>query len=154
MKQIMKKYFYETPVGRLGIAESDGKISHVSFFDSLEGEEVETSLIKEAHRQLDEYFKGNRKVFDLPLLLDGTEFQVKVWKALMTISYGETVSYGDISRIIGNPKAARAVGGANNKNKIAIIIPCHRVIGSNKALTGYAGGLDIKKYLLELEQCY
>ena len=152
MTQILKKYFYDTPVGRLGIAEKDGKISQVSFFDTVKGELLETPLIKEAYRQLDEYFKGKRKSFDLPLLLDGTEFQIKVWKALMTIDYGKTSSYGDVAKLIGSPKASRAVGSANNKNKIAIIIPCHRVIGSNGTLTGYAGGLEIKQYLLDLEQ--
>lgn len=151
MKQIIQKYFYDTPIGKLGIAEKSGKIFQVSFFDIVEGELTETPLIKKAYEQLDEYFKGLRKNFDLPLLLEGSEFQVKVWKALMTIDYGKTATYGDIAKLIGSPKASRAVGGANNKNKIAIIIPCHRVIGSNGTLTGYAGGLGIKKYLLDLE---
>lgn len=114
-------------------------------------EEVETDLIKNTHRQLDEYFSGERKFFDIPLLLIGTDFQVKVWKALMTIPYGKTASYLDIAKLIGNPKASRAVGGANNKNNIIIVIPCHRIIGSNGDLTGYECGLDIKKYLLNLE---
>lgn len=151
MTQIIQKYFYDTPIGKLGIAEKLGKIFQVSFFDIVEGELTETPLIKKAYEQLDEYFKGLRKNFDLPLLLDGSEFQIKVWKALMTIDYGKTATYGDIAKLIGSPKASRAVGGANNKNKIAIIIPCHRVIGSNGTLTGYAGGLGIKKYLLDLE---
>lgn len=151
MKQIIQKYFYDTPIGKLGIAEKSGKIFQVSFFDIVEGELTETPLIKKAYEQLDEYFKGLRKNFDLPLLLDGSEFQIKVWKALMTIDYGKTATYGDIAKLIGSPKASRAVGGANNKNKIAIIIPCHRVIGSSGTLTGYAGGLGIKKYLLDLE---
>lgn len=151
MKQIIQKYFYDTPIGKLGIAEKSGKIFQVSFFDIVEGELTETPLIKKAYEQLDEYFKGLRKNFDLPLLLEGSEFQVKVWKALMTIDYGKTATYGDIAKLIGSPKASRAVGGANNKNKIAIIIPCHRVIGSSGTLTGYAGGLGIKKYLLDLE---
>lgn len=151
MTQIIQKYFYDTPIGKLGIAEKSGKIFQVSFFDIVEGELTETPLIKKAYEQLDEYFKGLRKNFDLPLLLDGSEFQIKVWKALMTIDYGKTATYGDIAKFIGSPKASRAVGGANNKNKIAIIIPCHRVIGSNGTLTGYAGGLGIKKYLLDLE---
>lgn len=151
MTQIIQKYFYDTPIGKLGIAEKSGKIFQVSFFDIVEGELTETPLIKKAYEQLDEYFKGLRKNFDLPLLLDGSEFQIKVWKALMTIDYGKTATYGDIAKLIGSPKASRAVGSANNKNKIAIIIPCHRVIGSNGTLTGYAGGLGIKKYLLDLE---
>ena len=151
MTQIIQKYFYDTPIGKLGIAEKSGKIFRVSFLDIVEGELLETPLIRKAHDQLDEYFKGIRKSFDLPLLFEGSEFQVKVWKALMTIDYGKTATYGDIAKLIGSPKASRAVGGANNKNKIAIIIPCHRVIGSNGNLTGYAGGLGIKKYLLDLE---
>lgn len=151
MTQIIQKYFYDTPIGKLGIAEKSGKIFQVSFFDIVEGELTETPLIKKAYEQLDEYFKGLRKNFDLPLLLDGSEFQIKVWKALITIDYGKTATYGDIAKLIGSPKASRAVGGANNKNKIAIIIPCHRVIGSSGTLTGYAGGLGIKKYLLDLE---
>ena len=112
---------------------------------------VRPCVVVQESFNLNEYFKGKRISFDLPLLFDGTEFQVKVWKALMTIDYGKTATYGDIAKLIGSPKAFRAVGGANNKNKIAIIIPCHRVIGSNGNLTGYAGGLGIKQYLLDLE---
>lgn len=112
----------------------------------------ETALIKKTKQQLDEYFAGKRKEFDIPIKLEGTDFQIKVWKELLKIPYGETYSYLDIAKRIGNPKASRAVGMANNKNKIIIIVPCHRVIGSNKKLVGYACGLDVKEKLLELEK--
>ena len=112
----------------------------------------ETDLINNTRKQLDEYFAGKRKKFDIPIKLDGTDFQIKVWKELLKIPYGETCSYLDIAKCIGNPKASRAVGMANNKNKIIIIVPCHRVIGSNKKLVGYACGLDVKEKLLELEK--
>jgi len=103
--------------------------------------------------QLDAYFAGKLKIFTMPLLFEkGTTFQRSVWKALQSIPYGETRSYKDIATIIGNPKAVRAVGGANNKNPIGIVIPCHRVIGSNGKLVGYAGGLEKKKMLLKLEE--
>lgn len=103
-------------------------------------------------KQFTEYEKGVRKSFDLPLHIKGTEFQKKVWNALLEIPYGETRSYQDIAIRIGNPKAVRAVGGACNRNPIGIIIPCHRVVGKNGSLTGYAGGLDYKKMLLEHEK--
>ena len=112
----------------------------------------ETDLINNTRKQLDEYFAGNRKQFDIPIKLDGTDFQINVWKELLKIPYGETCSYLDIAKRIGNPKASRAVGMANNKNKIIIIVPCHRVIGSNKKLVGYACGLEVKEKLLELER--
>ncbi|MBU3160256.1 methylated-DNA--[protein]-cysteine S-methyltransferase [Clostridium frigoris] len=112
----------------------------------------ETVLLKGANRQLQEYFSGKRKVFDLPLAPSGTEFQQKVWHALREIPYGKTNSYKDIAKNIGNIKAARAVGMANNKNPILIFIPCHRVIGSNGKLVGYAGGLDVKEKLLNIEK--
>lgn len=105
-------------------------------------------------QQLDEYFSGERKTFTIPLSAKGTSFQHLVWDALCTIPYGETRSYGEIAKQIGNPKASRAVGMANHNNPIGIIVPCHRVIGANGTLTGYAGGLDMKQYLLELEQQY
>jgi methylated-DNA-[protein]-cysteine S-methyltransferase len=109
-------------------------------------------LIKEAARQLNEYFNGERKVFDLPLDLTGTSFQTKVWQELLKIPYGETKSYKDVAIAINNPKACRAVGMANNKNRIMIVVPCHRIIGSNKKLVGYAGGLKLKEQLLNLEK--
>jgi methylated-DNA-[protein]-cysteine S-methyltransferase len=148
--QINKK-----PVCRLGIAEENGSICNV-FFDNGNTPngyaKQETPLIKKAAEQFGEYFDGRRKSFNLPLSLCGTDFQVKVWKALQNIPYGETISYGELAAIIGNPKACRAVGMANNRNPIPIIVPCHRVIGHDGSLTGYAGGLELKRQLLELEQ--
>jgi len=111
-----------------------------------------TPLIDETIRQLDEYFNGLRKEFNLPLKPEGTEFQKNVWYNLIKIPYGKKISYKELADMSGNVKACRAVGMANNKNPIAIIIPCHRVIGSNGALTGYAGGLKLKAELLELEK--
>jgi methylated-DNA-[protein]-cysteine S-methyltransferase len=102
-------------------------------------------------RQLDEYFAGRRTAFDLPLVMEGTPFQRRVWSALREIPYGETISYGELARRIGRPSAARAVGLANGSNPIAVIVPCHRVIGANGTLTGYGGGIERKRLLLELE---
>jgi methylated-DNA-[protein]-cysteine S-methyltransferase len=151
----MKYYYhYIYKLCDLYIAEDDGAICHVLFtMDKMKGgfEKKETPLIKKAAKQLDEFFNGKRKVFELPLVLYGTDFQVKVYKALQKIPYGKTCSYGEIAAKIGNPKASRAVGLANNRNPIAIIVPCHRVIGHNKKLVGYAGGLEIKEKLLDLE---
>lgn len=151
---------YDFEIGELAICEENGKIVLVNVVKTKEDiEEMaknsiqkETSLIKNTKQQLDEYFAGKRKKFDIPIKLDGTDFQIKVWKELLKIPYGETCSYLDIAKRIGNPKASRAVGMANNKNKIIIIVPCHRVIGSNKKLVGYACGLDVKEKLLELER--
>jgi methylated-DNA-[protein]-cysteine S-methyltransferase len=106
---------------------------------------------KDVVRQLQAYFEGKRRKFDVPLILEGTEFQLLVWRNLQKIPYGETVSYGQLARQIGSPEAARAVGLANGSNPIPIIIPCHRVIGSNGDLTGFGGGLPVKKKLLSLE---
>lgn len=108
--------------------------------------------LSEAIHQLQQYFFGTRTTFQLPLDLRGTPFQLKVWNALQHIGYGETATYKRIAELIGNPKAVRAVGGANNQNPVSIVIPCHRVIGSNGALVGYGGGLDKKEYLLNLEK--
>ena len=109
------------------------------------------SVLRDAQRQLNEYFAGQRRVFSLPLDFKGTDFQQRVWQALLTIPYGQTRSYLQIAEQLGNPKAVRAVGAANGKNPISIIAPCHRVIGSNGRLTGFAGGLDAKARLLALE---
>lgn len=146
------KYHYETPIGRVCIEENGSAITGLYFDSERSGEEKETPLLKEAYRQLTEYFQKKRKSFDLPLMPKGTDFQKKVWEALRAIPYGETRSYGEIARQIGNEKACRAVGGANNKNPIMIFIPCHRVIGADGSLTGFGGGLPAKKYMLELEK--
>lgn len=149
---------YSMKIGNILICEQNGKIIRISTFkENIELDKYnrkETEVIMQTKKQLEEYFEGKRKEFNVPLEVKGTEFQEKVWKALLEIPYGETRSYLDIAKRIGNPKASRAVGMANNKNKIMIIIPCHRVIGSNKKLVGYAGGLEVKKRLLEIEKNY
>ena len=146
-------FYYDFPLCKLGIAEENGAICDVFFNnEKVTNRKIETPLIKKAAAQLAEYFDGKRKTFDLPLAPHGTNFQMQVWKALQNIPYGETRSYGEVAAMIGNSKACRAVGMANNRNPIPIIIPCHRVIGHNGSLTGYAGGLVLKRKLLELEQ--
>ena len=153
MIDMEKIFFYETPVGKLCIGEENGAITRVTWRQIPEESILEeTELILECKTQLDAYFRGERKGFDLPLLPKGTAFQQKVWKALTEIPYGETRTYGEIAAAVGNPKAARAVGMANNKNPIGIIIPCHRVVGASGKLVGYAGGMDRKEWLLELEK--
>ncbi len=150
-------FFYDTPIGRILIEEDGSAITQLYFCDELGSHDFafrETALLKEAGVQLNEYFTGKRKVFDLPIATFGTAFQQSVWKALRNIPYGQTRSYGQIARAIGNEKACRAVGMANHKNPISIIIPCHRVIGSNGKPVGYGGGLNRKSYLLELEKRY
>ena len=149
-------FYYEYPVGKMGIIEEDEALAGI-FFPSKSRDfaktipRAETPFIKKTAVQLKEYFAGRRKTFDVPLVLHGTKFQVSVWKALQAIPYGETRTYREIAVLTGNPKACRAVGMANNRNPIALIVPCHRVIGSNGSLTGYADGLDTKEYLLKLE---
>jgi len=139
---------------RLGIAEDNETICRVWFSTGKKPDNFkieETPLIKETAAQLDQYFNKERKVFNLPLKLNGTDFQIKVWNALEKIAYGETRSYKELAAMTGNPKACRAVGMANNRNPIVIIVPCHRVIGHDGSLTGYGGGLELKRQLLELE---
>lgn len=145
---------YLSPIGPLFIREENKMITHLSFQPlSCAGDILsETPLLSEAKKQLDQYFAGRRKFFDLPLKPRGTDFQQKVWKELQKIKYGETVSYLEIAERVGNPKACRAVGMANHRNPIAIVIPCHRVVGKSGQLTGYAGGLHIKEFLLNLEK--
>lgn len=147
----MYQYSYGTVIGKIYIAEQDNCICNVSF-RTLNYTNKETPLIKKTYSQIKEYFDGNRNSFDIPISANGTEFQIKVWKELLKIPYGKTATYKEIAENIGNKNASRAVGMANNKNPIAIIIPCHRVIGSNGNLTGYAGGIEMKKYLLDLER--
>lgn len=142
---------YESPIGMLRICEEDGCISRIDF-DECSFQEPTSELLKEACRQLDEYFAGGRYQFQLPLLMKGTEFQLDDWNALMKIAYGETCSYQKIAEMIGRPKACRAVGMANHNNPISIVIPCHRVIGKSGKLVGYGGGLDKKIWLLNFEK--
>lgn len=152
MIDMEKIFFYDTPAGKLCIGEEQGCITRVTW-SKIPGEYVleETDGILACKTQLEEYFAGERRAFDLPLAPKGTAFQQKVWRALTEIPYGETRTYGEIAAAIGNPKAARAVGMANNKNPIGILIPCHRVIGADGKLVGYAGGMEKKAFLLELE---
>ena len=144
-----------SPFGSLWITEENNAITHLQFNkdDLLIGYNYQkTPLIERADAQLAEYFQGKRQEFDLPITPQGSDFQKSVWQELQNIPYGKTCSYKDIAISLGNPNASRAVGNANNKNPIAVIIPCHRVIGHDGSLVGYAGGLHIKKYLLDLEK--
>ncbi len=148
-------FFYDTKIGRIAITDDGKNIIGVERADGVNTKDMnvcETELLKEAAEQLVEYLDGFRKTFDLPLNPQGTEFQKKVWNALCDIPYGETRSYKQIAEAVGNHKASRAVGMANNRNPIMIFIPCHRVIGSNGSLVGYGGGLDMKEKLLLLEK--
>lgn len=142
-------YTTQSPVGALTVSADEESILGLRFGEG--GTTEPNGLILNALRQLDEYFAGSRKSFDLPLDPHGTPFQRRVWAALCDIPYAETRTYGQIAANIGNEKASRAVGMANNRNPIAIIIPCHRVIGVSGKLVGYAGGLETKRFLLELE---
>jgi methylated-DNA-[protein]-cysteine S-methyltransferase len=144
----------DSPIGGLRIHASAGLVTAIAFDASVpRGTRRADPLLDRAERQLGEYFAGERTEFDLPLAHDGTEFQRKVWSELQRIPYGETASYGDIARRLGyEPGISRAVGAANGANPIPIVVPCHRVIGSDGSLTGYAGGLERKKTLLDLER--
>ena len=146
------QYSYETKLGSVTFVEEDGALLAITTHQTYECERSETPLIKEAYKQLSEYLKRERKCFDLPFNPCGTEFQRQVWKALCDIPYGETRSYKQIAEAIGNPKAVRAVGMANNRNPLLIVIPCHRVIGANGKLVGYGAGIAMKEYLLKLEK--
>ena len=149
--------YLDTPIGELLLAGDIDALSLVGFPEGAMRREPEPDWIynekpfAEAIRQLNEYFAGERQDFDLPLRLDGTEFQLLVLQELRRIPYGETASYRDVAERIGRPKAMRAVGAANGRNPIPIIVPCHRVIGSSGDLTGFGGGLDTKEALLRLE---
>jgi AraC family transcriptional regulator of adaptative response/methylated-DNA-[protein]-cysteine methyltransferase len=156
---------FETALGSMVAGADDTGICLLEFNDRVslrekinslrsKAEEGENMLLKELRNQLDEYFKGTRKEFSLPLNPEGTDFQKSVWKELLKIPYGTTRSYLDQSNAMGIPESVRAIANANSKNKIAIIIPCHRVIGSNGTLTGYAGGLKRKKWLLDHEKSF
>lgn len=144
--------WYESPVGILKIAEDDQGITEVSFQDEKGTDQREGNLyLQETQRQLEEYFAGSRRSFDVPLSLKGTEFQKKVWHALMEIPYGHTACYQEVAAMIGNEKASRAIGNANHHNPVVIIVPCHRVINADGSIGGYGGGIERKKYLLNLE---
>lgn len=148
------KAYYDSPLGIIEIIGTEEGISSLIFVESKKDEEEYPDCIKNCLEQLDEYFKGKRKEFNVKLMAEGTEFQKNVWNKLRNIPYGKTASYKDIAREIGNEKAVRAVGSTNGKNPISIIVPCHRVIGINGKLTGYAGGLWRKEWLLDHEAKY
>lgn len=154
MKEHQFCFSYSFEIGNITIVDDGLGICDVSFEKIDHIVERETPLIKKTAKELREYFSGKRKIFTITLSINGTEFQKKVWNELQQIPYGETKSYSEIAALVNNPGASRAVGMANNKNRIAILIPCHRVIGKNKRLTGYAGGLEIKQFLLDLEKNY
>lgn len=143
--------YYKSPIGILRIVVDESSLVALDFNEEKKKQSDEHSYIKEVKNQLDEYFKGTRELFDLNIKINGTDFQNKVWNELTKIPYGETISYKELATRIGNDKACRAVGNANNKNKISIVIPCHRVVGSNKKLVGYAGGLEKKEWLINHE---
>ena len=153
-------FLYNDVIGNLEIIEETDGISEINFLrnEKIENRKklynifVESPLTKECKKQLEEYFSGNRKFFNIKLDIKGTDFQKSCWYAMMKVAYGETISYSEEAKMMGNEKAVRAVGSANGKNNIPIIIPCHRIISKNGNLGGYSGGLDIKIYLLELEK--
>lgn len=146
--------YYQSPYGMIKIGYKNKHIVSLKKVEELgeESSHINNVLHDNVVTQLDAYFNGELKEFNLPLNIEGTEFQQRVWQELMNIPYGETRSYKEVAEAIGNYKASRAIGMANNKNPIHIIIPCHRVIGSSGKLVGYAGGMDMKKGLLEMEQ--
>ncbi len=149
----MAYQYIDSPLGRLTVAEQDGALTHLLFGEQPREDACRsTPLLDRARRELEEYFQRRRQVFTLPLSPQGTAFQRLVWQGLLAIPYGETVSYGQLARAIGHPRSCRAVGGANHRNPISILIPCHRVVGSDGSLTGYGGGLEKKIFLLELER--
>ena len=151
----MMLFFHTTTIGRIGIAEENGAITNLYFESHAIPHNVEireTAIIKEAFRQLKAYLAGDLQSFSVPLAPAGTDFMRTVWKTLCSVPYGKTASYTEIALGVGNPKAARAVGMANNKNPIPIFIPCHRIIGIGGKLVGYRGGLSVKKALLDLEK--
>ena len=143
---------YESPFGPVRMDYEGEVLTRLRVVEPTEERGTPTPLTEETFRQLGEYFAGTRREFSLPYVLRGTEFQKQVWEALRTIPYGQTRSYRDMAALAGNPKAVRAVGAANGKNPLWIILPCHRVVGADGSLTGYAGGLEMKRALLELER--
>jgi len=140
-----------SPLGNILINTQEEMISELRFTEESVSTEVLEAVVLKAQEQLEEYFSGKRKVFSLPLAMSGTAFQQRVWSAVNTIPFGQTTSYLKLSQTLGNPAAIRAVGAAIGANPVLVIIPCHRIIGTNGQLTGYAGGLDRKEKLLELE---
>ncbi|MBS4175313.1 methylated-DNA--[protein]-cysteine S-methyltransferase [Bacillus sp. FJAT-49736] len=158
MNNKLYKLDYSSPLGVIEIAGTAEAVYSILFKDenSIERKlrDDTPEVLKNCYTQLDEYFKGTRQDFNLPYILEGTDFQKTVWNALTQIPFAKTGSYKDIAVSIGNEKAVRAVGSANGKNKLSIIVPCHRIVGSNGTLTGYAGGLWRKEWLLEHEKAF
>ncbi len=156
--------FYRSSLGFIKINISNGFINEVSFIkndkepeqltDTNTSPAADKKILQKCKQQLDEYFSGKRKIFDLPICQEGTSFQQKVWNELIHIPYGKTITYFQLAQRMGNIKAIRAAAAANGRNRLWIIVPCHRVIGSHGSLTGYAGGLPMKKWLLEHENKY
>ena len=150
----------ESPVGKLILLASEDNLVGIKFDRLIENDEfsenmkenIDHPIFLDTEVQLDEYFRGKRKSFSIPIFLDGTEFQLKVWKKLQSIAFGKTISYQELAEKIGDKKKSRAVGAANGKNPIPIIVPCHRVIAKDGSLGGFGGGVPIKRYLLELER--
>ncbi len=147
----MNTITFESPLGRVNITASEDAIKTIAVGTTEPLMDSDSPLLVDAKRQFDQYFAGEIKAFNLPIEPEGTEFQKAVWNALLQIPFGQTRTYLNIATQLGKPTATRAVGAANGQNPIWIVIPCHRVIGSNGALTGYAGGIERKRYLLELE---
>lgn len=166
-KRIISVQRYSSPCGELLLGSIDGRLCMCDWQVEKHSERIAKRLKRllraefceqasevtlKAAAQLDEYFAGGRRVFDIPLCFAGSEFQIKVWNELLSIPYGATTSYGELARLLGMPRAVRTVANANGANSMSIFVPCHRVIGSNRSLTGYAGGLDAKRKLLEIEK--
>jgi methylated-DNA-[protein]-cysteine S-methyltransferase len=147
----MMKSSFPAPVGFIHLCEQDGHISSIHLADEPLADADDSPLLRLCRQQLEEYFEGRRRSFDFPMKQAGTGFQQRVWQQLLEIPFGKTCSYRDLSKRIGDVKAIRAVGTANGRNSLAIVVPCHRVIGSDRSLTGYAGGLPRKQWLLEHE---
>lgn len=154
----MDSLIFRSPIGVLQISEENGRITSLNLQQKesesalLQEHEQHSDLLYEAYRQLNEYFAGRRRIFDLPVGFAGTSFQQRVWRELQSIPYGETRSYEEIAAGIGNKKAVRAVGQANNRNPLLIIVPCHRVIHKDGSIGGFGCGTEVKRYLLDLEK--
>lgn len=147
------KHCLNTPIGVLELYASENYLTEIIFLNkkSVTTCNPEHPVLKQAEKELEEYFSGERKSFDVPLELEGTEFQQEVWNALRTIPYGKAISYGELAKKLGDPNKMRAVGSANGKNPIPIIVPCHRVIRADNTIGGYSGGIERKKFLLKHE---
>jgi methylated-DNA-[protein]-cysteine S-methyltransferase len=146
--------YYKSPVGWLEITATEKGISSLIFVDEVKKKTIPKGILKDCIGQLKEYFAGKRQAFDIDLDLQGTEFQLQVWQELLKIPFGRTISYHELSRRLGNTGAIRAVGNANGKNPVSVIVPCHRVIGMDGKLVGYGGGLPRKKWLLDFERSF